>query len=286
MIMTPKRSVWSFIWPALILITLAGLLHLLFDTLLSPLSSDYNNETRYSAETRFRESPTAGWIASPLIARRVDQTLTISGKTSIIQGEIHWTTEDGTPTYETITIYGVDRRTRMNLPGYGDTERTGQFLFPQHVQPTTYHLWDPYYLGPRTATFRNVEEVEGLTVYIFDFIAENTDDTNGFTFLPDVPERYSVHSDGQGTLWIEPVSGIVVDLADKGVSYFVDVNTGQRVADMYHWSARYTTETQAEQLELARAAHTRHLFLELWLPGGLLLAGLLWLGISLWRHRA
>ena len=76
----------------------------------------------------------------------------------------------------------------------------------------------------------------------------------------------------------------MVDFEDEGVSYFVDVKTGQRVADLYHWSARYTPETRAAQLAMARAAHSRHVALEVWLPGGLLLAGLLWLAVSLWRH--
>lgn len=283
--MDKKRSVWPLLWPALVLAALAGLLRFWLAPLLTRLPADFTNETRYAAVTRFRDSPTAEWSPSPLIARRMDQTLTTSGNISIIQGDVHWTTEDGTPTYETTTLYGVERRTRMNLPGYGDTDRTGQFLFPQHVQQTTYEFWDPYYLGPRTAAFRRVEKVEGLAVYVFDYIAANIDDTGGYTFLPDVPERYRAISDGQGALWIEPVSGIVVDFEDEGVSYFVDVNTGQRVADLYHWSARYTPETRAAQLALARAERMRSLTLELWLPVGLLLAGLLWFGINLWRRR-
>ena len=283
--MDKQRSFWIYILIGLGLVTLAGLLHFTLDSLLTPLPADYASETRYAAETRFRESPTAEWASTPLIARVVNQTLSTSGNVSIIMGGPHWTTEDGTPTFETTSLYGVDRRTRMNLPGYGDTERSGQFIFPQHVQQTTYEFWDPYYLGPRTATFRGVEQVEGLGVYVFDYIAANIDDTDGYTFLLDVPERYRTITDGQGTLWIEPLSGIVVDFADEGVSDFVDVKTGQRVADFYHWSARYTPETRAAQLALARAARTKHLALELWLPGGLLLAGLLWLAITWWRRR-
>jgi len=198
--MDKQRSFSPHLLISLGLVMLAGLLHFTLDALLTPLPANYASETRYTAETRFRESPTTEWTSTPLIARRVDQTFTISGNISIIQGDVHWTTEDGTPTYETTTLYGVDRRTRMNLPGYGDTDRTGQFLFPQHVQQTTYEFWDPYYLGPRTATFRRVEVVEGLIVYVFDYIAANIDDTGGYTFLPDVPERYRAISDGQGTL--------------------------------------------------------------------------------------
>lgn len=284
--MDKQRSFWLHILIGLAFVTLAGLLRFWLAPLLTRLPADYSNETRYAADTRFRESPTAEWTSTPLIARRVDQTLSASGNVSIIQGDVHWTTEDGTPTYETTTLYGVDLRTRMNLTGYGDADRTGQFLFPKHVQPTTYQFWDPYYLGPRTATFRATEQADGLTVYVFAFTATNTDDTGGFTFLPDVPERYRVFSDGQGMLWIEPTSGVVVDLEDEGVSYFVEVNTGQRVADMYHWSARYTPETRLAQLALARATRTKHLALEIWLPGGLLLAGLLWLGFNMRRSRS
>ncbi len=283
--MDKQRSFWQQLLVVLALAALAGLLRFWLAPMLTRLPANYSNETRYDADTRFRESPTAAWTSSPLIARRVDQTLTASEDASIIQGDVHWTTEDGTPTYETTTLYGVDRRTRKNLPGYGDADRTGQFLFPQHVQPTTYQFWDPYYLGPRTATFRATEQVDGLTVYVFDYIAANIDDTGGYTFLPDVPKRYRAISDGQGTLWIEPTSGVVVDFKDEGVSYFVDVKTSQRVADLYHWSARYTPETRVAQLALARADQTWILALEIWVPGGLLLVGLLWLAITWWRRR-
>lgn len=284
--MDKQRSFWLHILIGLAFVTLAGLLRFWIAPLLTRLPADYANETRYAADTRFRESPTAEWVSMPLIARLVDQTLTASGNISIIQGDVHWTTGDGASTYETTTLYGVDRRARMNLTGYGDADRTGQFLFPQHVQPTTYEFWDPYYLGPRTATFLRVEQVESLRVYVFDYIAAGIDDTGGYTFLPDVPERYRAISDGQGMLWIEPVSGIVVDFEDEGVSNFVDVKTGQVVADLYHWSARYTPETRAAQLARARADRTWILALEIWVPGGLLLAGLLWVGISLWRRKS
>ncbi|MBU2600871.1 MAG: DUF3068 domain-containing protein [Actinobacteria bacterium] len=268
------------------LIALAGLLHPAVDFLLTPLPAGYAAETRYTADTRFRGSPTAAWVSAPLIARRTDQTLTVSGGISIIQGDVHWITEDGTPSYEHTTLYGVNRRTRMNVPGYGDADRTGQFLFPQHVRQTTYEFWDPYYLGPRTATFSRVEEVEGLTTYVFDYTAVDIDATGGYTFLPDVPERYRALSDGLGTLWIEPLSGVVVDFEDEGVSYFVDAKTDERVADLYHWSPRYTPETRAAQLARARAARSWHMALEYWLPAGLLLAGLLWVGIGWRRHRS
>ncbi len=176
--------------------------------------------------------------------------------------------------------YGVDRATRMNVPGYGNREREGQFLFPLHVQQTTYRFWDPFYLGPRVATFDHVEQLEGLTVYAFNYTATDTDDTDGFTFLADVPERYRALSNGKGRLWIEPTSGLVVDFEDEGVTDFVDPTNGTPVAELYFWSARYTPETRLAQLQLASTARLRILALEDWLPAGLLLVGLVWLAIG------
>jgi hypothetical protein len=271
---------------AVVLALFAGLLRLWIAPQLESLPADYASETHYAADIHFRESPTAEWQAYPLTARIVNQTLSASGSVAIIQGDAHWTTEEGVPTYETTGLYGVDRRTRMNLPGYGNLNRTGQFLFSLHLQQTTYTFWDPFYLGPRVATFNSITPVDGLTVYVFDYTATDIDDTAGFTFLPDVPERYHVHSDGQGKLWIEPTSGVVMDFEDQGVSYFVDVSTGERVADLYHWTDRYTPETRAAQMHLASTARLRILALEAWLPAGLLLAGLACLGVGLWKRKA
>jgi len=268
------------------LMAIAALFHFWFGYSLTHLPADYANETRYAADIRYRPSPTAEWQEYPLTARRVDQTLSVAGEVSIIQGEIHWTTEDGTPTYETLGLYGVDDYTRQNVPEYGDRERTGQFLFPPHLQPVTYTFWDPFYQGPRTATFVREDRFEGLTVYVFDYTATDIDDTAGSEFLPDVPERYRILSNGKGRLWIEPVSGVVVGFEDEGVSDFVDAVTGERVADQYHWTDRYTPETQAAQIQLARSARLRILTLEDYLPIGLLAGGLLWLGIGLWRRRS
>lgn len=266
----------------LALLALAAILRFEIAPRVSRLPAGYANETRYAAVVRFRQTPDGPWEAGPLVARRVDRTLTVSGDVAIVQGAVQWTTPDGKPTYQTSGVYGVDRRTRANLPGYGDRPRTGQFLFPPRVQPTTYTLWDPYYAGPTTATFHRVDRVDGLAVYVFDYAARELDDTAGFETLPDVPHRYRVHSDGQGTLWVEPVSGVVVDFTDTGVSYFVEPKTLRRVADAYHWTGHYTAETRTARLDLAGATRRTALALEWWLPGGLVLLGLAWAGTVWW----
>lgn len=250
---------------------------------LARLPADYASETRFLADTRSRETPTGQWTNARLIARRVDQTLVTSGDTAIVQGDLHWATESGEVLFESAGIYGVNRSTRMNLSGYGNVNRSGQFLFPTDVQRRKYFYWDPLYIGPRTATFERTDTVNGLPVYVFHFTARNLNETAGFSHLPDVPERYEAHTDGQGTMWIEPNSGIVVDYDESGVSYFFDVVTQKRVADLFIWKDHFAPETKAAQLELARAARRRSRTLELWLPAALLLGGALCLAMGLRR---
>jgi hypothetical protein len=267
--------------PAFGLIAIAGLLRYWVSPLVSDLPGDYANEGHYAAESRFRNSPTGEWEHITLIARRVDQTIARSGGIAMVQGDLHWYAESGAVIFENAGLYGVDRRTRANVRGYGDVDRTGQFLFPLHVQPTTYAYWDPNFIGPRVATFDHADMVDGLPVYVFRFTATALDETAGYSYLPDVPERYRAHTDGQGTLWIEPISGIVVDYEEQGVSYFVDRVTGKRVADLYEWSDHFTPETRAAQVRLATQARLRLLALEDWLPAGLVLVALAWLVIGI-----
>ena len=62
---------------------------------LTQLPADYAEETSYAAKFRFRETSTGAWDRFDLMARRVDQTLVTSARHTIIQGDLHWTTQSG-----------------------------------------------------------------------------------------------------------------------------------------------------------------------------------------------
>lgn len=238
------------------------------------LPADYADEISYDASSRYRDSPTGPWTRSRLVARRVDQTLLATADRSVIQGDLHWTDADGVAQYETSNVFGVDRHTRANLPDSGNARRTGAYLFPRHTQPRTYVLWDPQYVGPRTARFEEATRIDGLRVYRFSFTASNLDETAGYLAVPGIPERYRAFTDGQGRMWIEPTSGVVVDYEERGNSFFVDVATGRRLGDFYQWTDRLSAPSRAAKLAQARAGRRRILWLEYGLPGMLALAGL------------
>ncbi len=266
----------------LLLVVLAGLLRYWIAPLAGRLPHDYASEIRLSVKDRIRDTPTAEYTTSSLTNRRMDQTLINLGNVSIIQGDLHVNTDSGVVVFESTGMYGVDRYTRLNMDGYGDVMRSGQYLFPPHVLPSAYQVWDPMFIGPRYAVYDHSEMLEQLLVYVFYFSAAGLDETAGYSYLADVPESYLAYTDGSGVAWVEPVSGRVVDYQEQGLSYFVEPATGKRVADFHDWTGQFTSQTKAEQINLASAERLRALLLENALPGGLFLLGLLVLGFGLW----
>jgi len=279
------KTRWIFVFISLVFLILAALLRYWIAPLAERLPAAYTNTVTLSEEDKFRDAPAGEWQASTLITTRVDQTITNSGQAAIIEGSLHVYFASGEVNFEVTGLYGVNRRTRLNKAGYGDVNRTGQYLFPPHVQPAKYSIWDPFFIGLRQATFDHIENVDGLNVYAFTFSATGMDETAGYSTLPDVPEHFLAHTDGQGTIWVEPLSGLVVDYMDSGVSYFVDPSTNLHVADFNQWNERYTPETRTAQIKLARLARLRILALEAWVPGSLVLVGLFFPGLFLVQRK-
>ena len=215
--MKPRRNLFFI---GLAVLALAAVLRFWIAPLSERLPADYTNTTILSEEDNFRNSPTGAWEASTLNTTRVDQTITTSGQAAIIEGSLHVYFASGAVNFEVSGLYGVDRRTRLNLAGYGNDNRTGQYLFPPHALAGEYPIWDPLFVGLRQATYVRSEKIEGLPVYVFSFKGSGMDETTGYSYLADVPEHYLAHTDGVGTIWVEPLSGIVVDYMDSGVSYF------------------------------------------------------------------
>jgi len=65
--------------------------------------------------------------------RRRDQTLTSREGHSIIQGDTHRLTTVGVAIFEKLNLYGIDRCNRQNLAGYGNEDRSDQYLFPRRM---------------------------------------------------------------------------------------------------------------------------------------------------------
>ena len=131
------------------------------------LPADYSSETQCLVEDHFRETGSSEWAITSLNNYRSDHTLSVTGNMLIIQGNLNVYTIAGDPIFESNGLYGVDRFTRMNVRGFGDADRSGQFLFPTQVKPLTYDYWDPLFIGSRTAVYDHSEKQNGNLVYVF-----------------------------------------------------------------------------------------------------------------------
>jgi len=215
---------------ALTFLILALILRYWLGPLSERLPSNYYNEAALSEVNKFRSSPAGEFQESTLNTLRVDQVITNFGQVAIIEGALHIYYTSGAVNFEVTSLYGIDRKTLLNMPDYGEVNRSGQYLFPTHVEKIGYPIWDPMYVGQRQATFDHTENLDGLQVFVLIFIGSAMDETAGYSYLADVPEHYSVQTDGKGTIWVEPISGIVVDYEDSGDSYFVDPANGVRIS--------------------------------------------------------
>ena len=91
-------------------------------------------------------------------------------------------------------------------------------------------------------------------------------------------------SDSGGTIWVEPLTGMVVDLEDHGVSAWADPATGIRTAEFHRWDTRMAPESRIRQVEMARKAVSNQVLIEERFPGAVALVGILFGGIGLiWR---
>jgi hypothetical protein len=282
--MKVRPTLPAYLIPALACILLAGLLRYWIAPLASRLTETYSATWAYIAEDRFRESPVAEWSLTTVDARLGTQTLSLTEEVAIIQQDLYWYSDSGELIFQSNGLYGVDRRTRQNMKGYGDMDRSGQFMPPTHLDKTGFTFWDAMFIGPRRAEFVASEVLDGLTVYKFHFTGTDMDETTGYANLALVPEQYLVHTDGEGDLWIEPLTGTLVKFRESGISYFVDPASGKNVADFHTWSDTFTPDTRLAQTRLARDGRLRSLALELILPIALALTGLAWL-LAGWFRR-
>lgn len=101
-------------------------------------------------------------------------------------------------------VYGLDRTTRENVPGYGDMDRSGQFTFPAGVEQKAYTFWSSSAMTTLPANFVSEETFQGITVYNFKIDSKNLD--AGTMEGTGLPQTMDVLTE----IKVEPVSGVPV----------------------------------------------------------------------------
>ena len=141
----------------------------------------------------------------------------------------------------------VDRVSRHNLPNITDKTGIAYSDFPADTQKTDYVWWPATFGSPFNMKFIGETRINNLLVYHFQSLSITLDDTSGYAFLPLVPEKYKVLSTASIDAFIEPVTGTLIDYADKGVSFYSS-DSIQRYWDIAQWSNQFTKSVVEENI--------------------------------------
>lgn len=131
--------------------------------------------------------------------------------------------------------------------------------------------------------FEKEEIIEGLTTY--KFVGKSVDDlTEGFTFLPEVPERYKVENSFDISWWVEPYTGLLIKFEESGQNNFLDVKTSQLVYPRNKYTNKITDESIFSLVQLAKVRRINTIVTTIVTPIMMALLGLtVLLGTAFWR---
>lgn len=143
--------------------------------------------------------------------------------------------------------FGVDAKTGKNVPGYGDQDREGFFLFPKHAEKKSYTFWHYSFTKPVLLDFVGEEILHNLQVYHYTgSLAEQKGIHQWEVGI--VPEDTLIFSKVQVNVWIEPTSGYFVKLRDTGETFYHDPVTKQMLFPKNKYSNTFADDTIANQV--------------------------------------
>jgi putative tryptophan/tyrosine transport system substrate-binding protein len=180
-----------------------------------------------------------GKVRGALLVRNVFDVRTVSGE----------------KIFSVERLYGIDPRTGRHVAGLGDRDRTGYLFAPRHLRRgAPFTSWHINYDGPAHLTFAGAEQLFGLPVYRYEtrYQGVRIDQTKNLGHLPGVPEERGVELEPYLQLWVEPVSGRVVNYRDETTAYYYDRQTGKRLHPWNMFRNMLTRESTREQVDIAR----------------------------------
>ncbi len=181
-------------------------------------------------------------------------------------------------------IYGIDSKTGAHVEKYGDQNRTGYLFAPKRNNKQDFAYWHVSYDVPALMKFAGEENILGLKVYRYE-TDYDFDQTAGYEFLPEVPELRGVNLVVQLQLWIEPFTGRIVKHADKGIAYYYDINTRERLFPRNSYENRVAPLSVNENVKIAQKEKLRAILIELVLPFIILVVAMIFFVMGFFKKR-
>lgn len=171
----------------------------------------------------------------------------------------------GEPLFVLKQNFAVNRRTFHNFAEGVDTKGEAYLFFPRNVKKQVYHWWPDSFGEPFDVSFVDVQKVGNLTTYHFRGERSNINDSEGYSFLPLVPEKYLALSRAVLDVYVEPFTGMIVDYQDSGTSYYAD-NARRPIWDISMWSNKYNQDAVNERISLIQDLKLRMFMQQVLIP--------------------
>jgi len=216
---------------------------------MSKMPTDYEQEYTFEG---FIKQLNAATMSLDEIPTDVDRILTATGTEDdvlLLKQDIN-TYEAQTENLirSTSEVYGLDRTTRENVPGYGDMDRSGNFTLPAGVEKETYSFWSSSTMTALPANFVSEETYHGITVY--NFKIDISDLPAGTMEGTGAPQTMDVLTE----IKAEPVSGIPV-YTSTTTTLKAQLMSGDPTT-IYVNSMAFTSETIDEMVDLAESSRS------------------------------
>lgn len=241
-----NKKIWLIVACLFVLIALSW--HFFFSHWFIRLDDSYVFTAAHIGNTQLYDESKSQWsdldermIRNDVVVQEVDDALVIR---SVFRG----INPNGDILFEASSRYGVNPYTKENISGTGDESRSGQFGFPFFTEKKDYLFHSPEIVeAPALARFVGVEPREDMELYRFEF---TIDDLNKTQFFPDfLSAGKTVMGNHSGILWVEPVSGTIVDFHHSGDNWIL----GKDTVPFQHWFNQFSYDTVSQNIASARS---------------------------------
>jgi hypothetical protein len=231
-------------------------------TLFIGINSSYIYEADHVGDTQIYDAERAEWSDLQETMQRSDVFLEDMDGAVLVRSIFRGIDSDGNILFEASSRYAVDPITRENLAGFIEEDREGHFGFPVNTQKQDYLFHSPEIVEEAAmAVYEGEETIDGLRVYRFAYSIEELDKTE---FFPDfLSAGHTVIGYHAGTLWVEPVSGYLVDFDHNGENWVLKDSDSSDYEEFQVWQNEFSDETveahvvEAQSLKLQILMHTR-----------------------------
>ncbi len=173
----------------------------------------------------------------------------VQGDVIVLDGVFDVRTFSGERIYRNERQYKADRETGKSIIPYGN--QGVWIVFPTHMEKKQYV--SPYFVrvDPLKLEFVGEDNPLGLAVYHYSG-SDTVDASKAFSFEQGVPEERGITNTVEVDLWIEPISGHIVNIIDKGENFYHDPTTGKILFKRNSYRNIFTYDTMVNQVRIAQ----------------------------------